>query len=647
MRRRPPLPAQARRRHARGAIGVLGALWIGVAATCLMAIDIGHVFWQQREVQRIADLAALAGASAEAAQCADHARDNASRNGARPADTLTVECGLWDPRSENAGPSAGGAVQYFQVGRQPFNAARVRVERRVPYFFVFASGSAARTVSARGTGARARPRAALTIRSTLVAVDGGMLNAVLGSLLGGSIAVSAAGWQGLVDSQIRLLDYIDQLGVNLGIGAGQVDRVLATDMRLNELLQGAIDVLRRQSTSRPAADAVAALQALQGLAGSGTVLRLGDLLTVAGRTPSSALQADIQAFQLAQMLAQLANRRSALTADVPLATIPGLASVRLRTRVIEAPQFAIGDPERARLQPLGPDGIQVRTAQVRTLLTADAPALAVVPGLLAAVGNLLAPVTGLLNSVLRLDLGAVLCVVSCTTTETRAVPVPVTANLSVHLEVAQAEAHVTDVDCRSASRALTAQATTAAASLRIGSMTAAQQTAAIASSAPPAMTPIPVLDLETRKCTKTLLGLVWSCDAWAPYSRTGLSAAAQVASTATVARWNDPPEIGRPPAFQTFSTTQIAASLRSTLTGVQLQTYRYNTAAPNALGEAIGSATQLVGSAAVAVRSLVDALLAPLLDRLVAVLQTALGIDLGQVGVGANLSCGKDVELVH
>lgn len=45
-------------------------------------------------------------------------------------------------------------------------------------------------------------------------------------------------------------------------------------------------------------------------------------------------------------------------------------------KVIEPPQFsAIGDPARAKADPLGPDRIYVRTAQVRTLLSVNLPVL--------------------------------------------------------------------------------------------------------------------------------------------------------------------------------------------------------------------------------------------------------------------------------
>ena len=56
---------RARTRRQSGAVAMLGALWLMIAVICLATIDIGNVFWQKRELQKIADLAALAGAAGD------------------------------------------------------------------------------------------------------------------------------------------------------------------------------------------------------------------------------------------------------------------------------------------------------------------------------------------------------------------------------------------------------------------------------------------------------------------------------------------------------------------------------------------------------------------------------------------------------
>ncbi|WP_399686468.1 pilus assembly protein TadG-related protein, partial [Xenophilus sp.] len=86
------------RRVQRGAVAVLGALWLLLAVTCLMVIDVGYLLWQQREVQRIADLAAMARANSEDF-CRAAAPSQLERaNGVRDAgDQLAIQCGNWNP----------------------------------------------------------------------------------------------------------------------------------------------------------------------------------------------------------------------------------------------------------------------------------------------------------------------------------------------------------------------------------------------------------------------------------------------------------------------------------------------------------------------------------------------------------------------
>ena len=46
---------RARIRRQSGSVAILGALWLMIAVICLATIDIGNVFWQKRELQKIAD----------------------------------------------------------------------------------------------------------------------------------------------------------------------------------------------------------------------------------------------------------------------------------------------------------------------------------------------------------------------------------------------------------------------------------------------------------------------------------------------------------------------------------------------------------------------------------------------------------------
>ena len=69
------------------------------------------------------------------------------------------------------------------------------------------------TASAVGSNGGA-PLAQLTIRSSLATIDttqSRILDQLIGGLLGGSIKAGVVSWQGLVDTKINLLSYLDQL----------------------------------------------------------------------------------------------------------------------------------------------------------------------------------------------------------------------------------------------------------------------------------------------------------------------------------------------------------------------------------------------------------------------------------------------------
>lgn len=115
----------SRTRRQSGSVATLGALWLMVAVICLATIDIGNVFWQKRELQKIADLAALAGASGDLnnGSCAENSKINALNNGYEPNPKATV--GRW------------GVVKdkyEFLEGSYTYNACKVEVLRSVPYF---------------------------------------------------------------------------------------------------------------------------------------------------------------------------------------------------------------------------------------------------------------------------------------------------------------------------------------------------------------------------------------------------------------------------------------------------------------------------------------------------------------------------------
>lgn len=148
----------------RGTVSLMAALLIaaiGVAA--LVSLDVGFVFYTQRQLQKLVDVAALSGAQ-QLKSADDQATTNANvlssvtsaaaQNGytkavandcttavAGAADGVRTCLGLWDP----ANPANGDSTRHFDPGYPATtvsaNAVRVQATLTVPLLFMFQGAS--------------------------------------------------------------------------------------------------------------------------------------------------------------------------------------------------------------------------------------------------------------------------------------------------------------------------------------------------------------------------------------------------------------------------------------------------------------------------------------------------------------------------
>lgn len=625
----------------RGSVLVNVGVGLSLLVILLGAIDLGLLFYYKREYQKAADLAAMAGSRELANGCAaaitagiDNANTNLSNH---EHDTPVIQPGVWKASTDPRFVASCGGDE---------NAVRALIFGAVPTIF---RGS--QNISAEAIGLAGQRRAALNLRGTLVDVDTSqsvLLNSMFGGLLGGTVNVSAVGWDGLVKTDVTLLGYLDQLAIELGVQAGSYDQVLGTEASVGTLLDAAIGLLEQGGGTGDVSAAIGGLEALRLAIPAGTPLvALGDLIDVQTGTQASGLDTAVQLFQLVEAVVQAVNAENAAVADIDL----GIASVKVK--VLEPPKIsAIGDPELARLDPDGPDRIYVRTAQVRTLISVNLPALSTVTGLVNAVLNLASPITTLLNSVLNLNLVAALTglvgsLVGVPYEVTDIQVVPGNPRLDVSLDVGAGEAKVTDYNC-SQSKELETDIQTSAADLRIGQMQTdpAQSGYVFGSDEPPNVGPVPLVDVGVKTCRVFLL-LVPSCQARRSFEGGGIGLMGQttVAGAPYTHTFIDPPDLDEAPEYETFATQNIVDSLAATLSGVQLQMY-----GPSGSG-GLGGVLNLVGAAFTTVKStlepVITGVLSPLLDPLVNLLLDTLGLDLAQLEVGGRLSCGGEALLVE
>lgn len=623
----------------RGAIGLIGALALSTAVLCtLVVVDSGRLYLDQRELQRVADNAALE-AVARGGNClaggsaAVFARESAARNGFAVGDDrpLTATCGSLQTGADN--------LRTFSPNASQASAIRVVVSEAVPTSIalgvtnLFSDNPVSTTTSLTATAVAAQPKpplAQLTIRSTLV--DLNLLNGALSGLAGSAINVSLLGWQGLVDTDISLLGYLKQLAVDLNVSAGNYSELLDVDTDITQLLQTSISVAQKNGATT---EVLTALGSIKAAAINTAPVKLGDLLKLQTGTADSGLDANVQLLSLVEAFLQLASSQSAAAVELPVSVL-GLAGVTTRVKIVSPPEFAIGNPELAAVDPLGPNRIYVRTAQVRALLTVD---LSLINSVLQAVNALLEPLVGTLNTVLNLR-----CVSGGPCVRTDLLILPNGANLDVSLEVAAGDSHVTGYTCVSDSdNSLSVDTTTSAVKLKVGRVDASNWAS---STAQVSVSPLPLVDIGARTCQ----GLLGPCGTRVPFAGGGSElmidapgAGEWIAGTHEPNfTFVNPPKMKQELAdddWHSVTASNVVSSLRASLTGITLITH------PPSIGSLLGvvlntllsALNTVVGLLATAIGALLGPLLDPLLNNVLAVL----GIDLGKVEVGANLTCGQ------
>lgn len=621
----------SRRDRQRGAIGLMAALTMALALLCtLVVVDSGRLFLEKRTLQRIADMAALEAASlngtcAGSNTASAYAVQSATRNGFTVTDntqTLTTRCGTLTTGADSR--------RSFTVDATKSDAIQVVVSHSVARSIaagigaIFDSNPTPENIQLTAVAVATPPLpplAQLTIKSTLATIDstkGNLLNALWGGLLGGTLNISVAGWNGLTNANLDLLNYLNQLALDVGVKAGDYTALLGTNIAVSQLLNTAVKVLPQ---SDPAVQA--AVNSLLGVAaiGAGTTIKLQNLLNVQTGLPQSALNTNLNLFQLIEAFVQVANNNSALAATIP-ANLLGLAGVTIQLTVIEPPQLsALGNPALAKANPTGPNRIYVKTAQVRILISAD-------------LGPTLNATLSVINNSLSL-LG-----LSVLGADVRLLPNG--SSVDISLEAASASSYVTDYNCASdATKTLTTSTTTAAVVAKVG--TIANKPAWTSASSALNVQELPILDIGTTSCG----GFPRVCQPRVAFGGGGLGLLiggtgptdGSILGTTTSFTYPQPAEINQPPSpYHSFgSSTNVLSSLQNTLGSIHL--INHPATSTSLLSAVLGLVTSILSAALSTVGSLIGGLLGPLVDPILNQLLTSLGINLAVVDVGANLSC--------
>jgi uncharacterized membrane protein len=205
--------------------------------------------------------------------------------------------------------------------------------------------------------------AAWSIGSRLASLDAGLLNAILGSLLGGEISLSLVDYNQIVGLDVGLLDFLDALALELDLTAGTYSDLLGAQVGLGDI--GA--ALGSASGNN------AVLLGLAGLVDDSIKIDMARLIVAEGLAnlaigTSAAVEASVDALGLLTAAALVADGERHVKLDLGL-SIPGLTGIDV--------DLVVGEPPQGGWFTLSREGAYLRTAQTRlrldiSLLKSDA-----------------------------------------------------------------------------------------------------------------------------------------------------------------------------------------------------------------------------------------------------------------------------------
>ena len=394
-------------RDKRANFAVMTALSAPVALVLTaFAVDQGALFNERRAAQSIVDLAAITAAAnlnnAETAVLTTLSDNGISsvavqKAGTTIAPTATKAVVQIVP-GRYTGLSSIATGSRFEANKLPYNAVRVLLKKQGTLYFG-ASLMAPPVIGTTAT-ANAQAQAAFSVGSRLLAVNDGLLNALLKGLVGGNISLSVMDYNSLIAADINVLSFVDALAVQLNMTGVSYSDVLASKASIGQIATAMANVPGLGNTAKLALQSVASKATstvqipLSHLVDLGTVGRLA-----LGQKPSG-LGVDASAMGMLTAAASLANGTNQAQLDLGV-TVPGLTATTLNV--------AIGEPmQSSPWLAVGEAGTVVRTAQTRIKLLASVT-----------VGNS--------------NIGGGTSLLSVT--------------LPLHIEIAYAEAKLTDISC--------------------------------------------------------------------------------------------------------------------------------------------------------------------------------------------------------
>lgn len=343
----------------RGNIALMGAAtMLVVCGFAAFGVDTGSIFLDKRKAQNVADIAAIV-AAGDIAHATAAAQAAVVQNNYPAGSLVAVEYGTY---VANAALTPQQRFTTAALGPTT-NAVRVTVQTSTPlYFGKLLTGNSSYNVTAQATATTTR-MASFAIGTSLLTLNGGLLNQVLGSMLGTTLSLSVMDYQALASAQVDAFKFMSALATQIGVTAVTYSQLLAGQIKLPDMVAALLTTQRNANGNNSGTIALTTLsQALTGLTAQLTaqsLINAGPYASmVVGQTPQVAVPVSV--LSLLQAMAVIANGTNQISTGLNL-SLPGIASVNLLAMIGQPP---VGTS----WMTVGAVGASVYTAQTRIFL---------------------------------------------------------------------------------------------------------------------------------------------------------------------------------------------------------------------------------------------------------------------------------------
>ncbi len=330
-----PPAHQRRSRHAQsGVISLLGAFTLLLAVMLsVLSVDTARLWMTKRQVQRTADMAALAaarytGCGSSSAQALLAATNAATLNGLKVSGTgsngtLTMQRGVH-------GVNTSGLRTFTVQDSESSNAARVQVTQTVPSSIAASlMGEGNTTLRATATAKGGPPVASFSIASfsSITQNQADFVTALFRGILGNnSLNLGVAALTDLAGTSINLL------ALQAAAGAATIDDLLNQEVPLSQLLQWLV------TASPSSAAAKAALSQLGSASlNSGIKVRLRDVLSIQIPASQASATVDINLLDLIQTSLLVGKGKGLINLGLNIPLVGGVS-----LNLLNPPRIAVG-----------------------------------------------------------------------------------------------------------------------------------------------------------------------------------------------------------------------------------------------------------------------------------------------------------------